>query len=66
MNSRVLDPNDPDDLREIKQLILEQELQEECDGDPSYEEEKLLRRRSHTALNLQFYSMIWFNYFRKS
>lgn len=61
MNERVLDPNDPDDLREILELIREQEMEKEPSLD-SQEEEILLSRSQNLALNLQFWTMLAFNY----
>jgi len=59
MSHRILDPNDPEDLREIKQLILEEEPEQEC---KSFSLEEFPLRSHELALRLQFYSMIWFNY----
>jgi hypothetical protein len=61
MNHRILDPNDPDDLLMIKSIIMEEECEQESNLDSH--EEGFLPRKSDFALKLQFYSMIWFNYY---
>jgi hypothetical protein len=59
MNKRVLDPNDPDDLFEIMEIIKEETVWVE--GEEINERERT-SLRSFSALDLQFYSMIVFNY----